>query len=104
MMVKLDAEVSFTAEGILEKDASLVTQYYSVTGTLQIRTSGESAKTVILKGECSLNNNTGNYVLAQPANPTAKISKSQDHFIFASNVKRSYKTTSLSYKLMLKVL
>ena len=46
-----------------------------------------------------MNNNTGNYVLAQPANPTAKISKAKITSIFASNVKRSYKTTSLSYKL-----
>lgn len=97
---KLDAEVSFTAEGILEKDASLVTlNTTSVTGTFTDKNAGESAKTVILKGECSLNNNTGNYVLAQPANPTAKISKAKITSIFASNVKRSYKTTSLSYKL-----
>ena len=97
---KLDAEVSFTAEGILEKDASLVTlNTTSVAGTFTDKNAGESAKTVILKGECSLNNNTGNYVLAQPANPTAKISKAKITSIFASNVKRSYKTTSLSYKL-----
>lgn len=97
---KLDAEVSFTAESILEKDASLVTlNTTSVTGTFTDKNAGESAKTVILKGECSLNNNTGNYVLAQPANPTAKISKAKITSIFASNVKRSYKTTSLSYKL-----
>ena len=97
---KLDAEVSFTAEGILEKDASLVTlNTTSVAGTFTDKNASESAKTVILKGECSLNNNTGNYVLAQPANPTAKISKAKITSIFASNVKRSYKTTSLSYKL-----
>ena len=97
---KLDAEVSFMAEGILEKDASLVTlNTTSVAGTFTDKNAGESAKTVILKGECSLNNNTGNYVLAQPANPTAKISKAKITSIFASNVKRSYKTTSLSYKL-----
>ena len=98
---KLDAEVTFTAEGILEKDASSVTlNAAGVTGTFTDKNAGESAKAVILKGECSLNNNTdGNYVLAQPANPTAKIAKAKITAISASDVQRSYKTTSLSYNL-----
>ena len=97
---KLDAKVSFTAEGILEKDKSSVTlSAASVTGAFTDKNASERVKTVILKGECSLNNNTaGNYVLAQPANPTAKISKVRIT-ISASDVQRSYKTTSLSYKL-----
>ena len=97
---KLDAKVSFTAEGILEKDKSSVTlSAASVTGAFTDKNASESVKTVILKGECSLNGNVGNYVLAQPANPTAKISKAKISAISASDVKRSYKTASLSYKL-----
>ncbi|WP_425883822.1 YDG domain-containing protein [Parabacteroides sp. ASD2025] len=98
---KLDAKVTFTAEGILEKDASSITlSATNVTGAFTDKNASESAKTIILKGKCSLNNNTaGNYVLAQPANPTAKISKAKITAISASDVQRSYKTTSLSYKL-----
>lgn len=96
---KLNAEVSFTAEGILEKDASVTLNATGVTGTFTDKNAGESAKTVILTGECELNNGNGNYVLAQPANPTAKISKAKITAISASDVQRSYKTTSLSYKL-----
>ena len=97
---KLDAKVSFTAEGILEKDKSSVTlSAASVTGAFTDKNASERVKTVILKGECSLNGNVGNYVLAQPANPTAKISKAKISAISASEVKRSYKTASLSYKL-----
>ncbi len=96
---KLDAEVSFTAEGILEKDASVTLTATGVTGTFTDKNASESAKTVILKGECKLNNDNGNYVLVQPANPTAKISKAKITAISASDVQRSYKTTSLSYKL-----
>ena len=98
---KLDAEVSFTGEGVQEKDASSVTlNTTNITGTFTDKNAGGSAKTVILKGECYLNNNTdGNYVLAQPANPIAKISKAKITAISASDVQRSHKTTSLSYKL-----